>query len=637
MVAVLATAPWTPNRDVAARAIAPRKPLTVSQWADAERILSRKQSAEPGRWRTERNPPLREVMDALSARSSVRDIVVMFPIQFGKSEIALNLVGYTMAHHPGPIMVCLPGEVSRNKWIDQKLTPMLEETPALAAALTSTASRNSANRADFKDFAGGQLYLEHAGSPARLKSSSVRTLIVDELDEFSGNYQGGDDPVELVKGRTSAFPGTAKRLFISTPTLAGTSRIAALYAASDRRRFHLPCPDCGHAQALEWSGLHWSPDAAVCEYACRECGATNSEARWKSQLPRGTWVAEAPEARTRGYHINALYYPIGLGPRWLDLVEMWRAAQNDPAKLKTFVNDRLAEVWEDPAMRAVKHNILADRAEPYRLREAPAEVLAITAGVDTQDNRLAIHIIGWTRRGAHFTLDYVELPGDPADDVVWLNLTDLINRPIAHASGATLRIEATAIDAGGHRTEAVKAFVRRGLIRRPMCIFGAVPNNAPVLSKPKLVDVNWRGQLDKRGVHIHHVGTVAVKHLLYSRISADHDKPREARMVRLSEDLPPEFFAGLVSETYNPTKNRFEKRTGARNEPLDTWVYAFAAGHHPELRLHRRSQADWDAVEARLTQAGAAGTPPGPVPPPAPTTKPTAAPWMPRRGGWMNR
>jgi phage terminase large subunit GpA-like protein len=625
--------------DRIARRVKPRDPLTVSQWADAHRIVSRKQSPEPGQWRTLRNPPLREPMDALSDGHGPRDVVLKFPIQFGKTEIALNLIGYTMAHHPGPIMACLPGEVSRNKWIDQKLGPMLEETPALIAALTSTASRNAANRADMKDFAGGQLYLEHAGSPARLKSSSVRTLIVDELDEFSSNYTGGDDPVELVKGRTSAFPSTYKRLFISTPGLAGISRIEQMYAASDRRRFHLPCPDCGHAQPLEWSGLHWSPDGAVCEYACRECGALNTEARWKAGLPRGEWVPDAPDAKTRGYTINALYYPIGLGPRWLDLVDMWRAAQNDPAKLKTFVNDRLAEVWEDPAMRAVKHNILADRAEPYRLREAPAEVLAITAGVDTQDNRLAVHIIGWTRRGAHFTLDYVELPGDPADDTVWLNLTDLLNRPIAHAGGAALRVDATAIDAGGHRTEAVKAFVRRGLIRRPLCIFGAVPNNAPVLSKGKLVDVNWKGQLDKRGVHIFHVGTVAVKHLLYSRISADHDKPREARMVRLTEDLPPEFFAGLVSETYNPSKNRFEKRTGARNEPLDTWVYAFAAGHHPELRLHRRSQADWDAVEARLAAAAATGAPAGPEPAPAPTTtpKPPAKPWMPRRGGWMNR
>jgi len=101
-------------------------------------------------------------------------------------------------------------------------------------------------------------------------------------------------------------------------------------------------------------------------------------------------------------------------------------------------------------------------------------------------------------------------------------------------------------------------------------------------------------------VTVHHVGTVTIKHSLYARISADGDKPPEARLIHLSDELPPEFFSGLVSEIYNPTKNRFEKRTGVRNEPLDTWVYAHAAAHHPELRLHRRSKADWDAAEARL-------------------------------------
>ena len=97
------------------RALAPRKPLTVSQWSDVERRLSSKGSAEPGRWRTERNPPLREPMDLLSARSPVKDIVLMFPIQFGKTEVAVNALGYTMDHNPGPIMICLPGEVSAHK------------------------------------------------------------------------------------------------------------------------------------------------------------------------------------------------------------------------------------------------------------------------------------------------------------------------------------------------------------------------------------------------------------------------------------------------------------------------------------------------------------------------------------------
>lgn len=586
-----------------ARSIAPRKPLTVSEWADAERVLSAKGSAQPGRWRTARNPILREPMDCMSARSSVREMVLKWPVQIGKTEIAVNTVGYCMDHHPGPVMVCLPGEVACNKWIQQKLTPAIEETLAMQRALTSAASRDGSNRREFKDFAGGQLYIEHAGSPQRLKSTSVRTLIVDEVDEFAANLTTGDDPIDMLAGRTSAFPANYKRLYISTPTIQGISRVEQLWNDSDQRLYHVPCPHCGHEQPLQWSGLHWDPEAAHCWYACSDCGSLIEEHQKTAMIAAGRWVPTHPERRTRGYHVNCLYYPIGLGPRWLELVQMWRQAQNDPARLKTFVNDRLAEAWEDPAMRAVKHNVIADRAEPYPLRTAPHGVLEITAGVDTQDNRLAVHIVGWGVGLCAWTLDYVELPGDPADDAVWVALTDVLNRPIEHARGPIMRVQACAIDAGGHRTEAVKAYVRSRLVRRPMCVFGAVPNNAPVISKGKLEDVSWRGKLDKRGVMIHHVGTVGIKHLLYSRLSTDADKPADARLVHYPQDLPREFFTGLVSETYNPTKNRFEKRAGARNEPLDTWVYAYAATHHPELRLHRRTRAEWDQIAARLTDA----------------------------------
>ena len=62
-----------------ARALAPRKRRTVSQWADQNRVLSTKGSSLAGQWRTSRNPPLQEPMDACSAKSGVREIALMFP------------------------------------------------------------------------------------------------------------------------------------------------------------------------------------------------------------------------------------------------------------------------------------------------------------------------------------------------------------------------------------------------------------------------------------------------------------------------------------------------------------------------------------------------------------------------------
>jgi phage terminase large subunit GpA-like protein len=498
-----------------------------------------------------------------------------------------------MDHDPGPIMVCLPGEVSMKKWIDQKLGPMLDETPAVRKMLTSLASREASNRREFKDFRGGQLYIEHAGSPSRLKSTTVRRLIVDELDEFAANLHSGDDPVTMLEGRTSAYPSTAKRLYISTPQLAGLSRVEFLWNKSDQRRYHVACPHCGHEQPFEWAGLRWGPHASDVHYLCRECGDRIDEHHKTEMIAGGRWIAGNPESKIRGYHLNCLYYQFGLGPRWSDLAEMWLEAQDDQSKLKTFVNDRLAETWEDPSMRAVKHNSIADRAERYDLREAPEGVLAITAGVDTQDNRLAVQIVGWGAGFSFWVLDYVELVGDPADEAVWTSLASLLMTPIMHINGQAMPIEATAIDAGGHRTEAVKNFVRTPRIRRPLVIFGAIPNNAPVLSKGKMQDVTWRNVSDKRGVLTHQVGTVGIKHWLYGRLSTDAGRTPEARQSHFSDSLDSAYFSGLVSETFNPAKNRFEKRRGARNEPLDTWVYAYAATHHAELRLHRYTRADW--------------------------------------------
>lgn len=585
-----------------ARTIAPRKRLLVSDWADKHRVLSTKGSSIAGQWRTSRNPPLREPMDCMSSRSGVREVSLMFPIQFGKTEVEVNALGYFMTEAPGPIMVCLPGEVSMDKWVNQKLTPLIDETPAVREALRSVNSRDASNTKTFKDFVGGQLYLEHAGSPSRLKSTTVKVLLVDELDEFANNLKGGDDPVDMLDGRTSAFPATSVRVYISSPQIKGRSRIEQKFEQGDQRRYHVPCPHCGHMQHLQWSGLQWSKDLGSCWYVCQENGCCIDEHHKTAMLAAGQWVPGNPNALpgVRSYHINCLYYQFGLGPTWLDLARMWVAAQDDPAKLKTFTNDRLAETWEDASMRNVRHNAIAERAEPYALREAPVGVLYVTAGVDTQDDRLEVTLTGWGRGMAFWVLDHHVLPGDPADPATFAALTEYLQKPIQRQDGVVLRVEATAQDMGGHRTEQVKHWVRQALVRRPMAIQGAIQNNAPILGKPRLLDVTYKGVTDKKGVRVYYVGTVAAKNWLYARLSVDADRQPEERTTHFSHELEPEYFKGLTSETFNPAKNRYEKKRGARNEPLDTWVYSYAATHHPELRLHRMRSIDWDARHNQL-------------------------------------
>lgn len=601
-----------------ARAIAPRKPMTVSEWADAKRRLSSKSSPKPGRWRTNNNPPLREPMDCMSVRSPVQDEVLMFPIQFGKSEVETNALGYIMDQAPGPVMVALPGEVSMNKWINQKLNPLIEETEAVREALTSTNSRNAANQKEFKDFAGGQLYVEHAGTAQRLKQTTVRYLLVDELTEFANALRTGDDPLKMLDGRTSAFPDRAKRLYVSTPGVKGACRISDLWERSDQRLYHVECPHCGHMQPLVWEGLVW-PAGATAEtidhawYVCRDCGAMIEE-HHKPQMLRdekagGTacWIPTHPDRKIRGYHINCLYYQIGMGPRWVDMAKAWLEAQGDPAALKTFVNDRLARPWEDRSLKNVRANLIQERAESFPMFVAPLGVIWITAGVDTQDNRLEAQIVGWGRGRRAWVLAYVVLQGDPQHEEVWTELTDLLNRGVRHECGVTLPISAAAIDGRGHRTQAVKDYARKALIRRPMPIFGAKAANAVPLSKPKLEDTDHKGKADSSGnaLRTWTVGTIAIKHTVYRRLAADAEQEDKTRRhFRFSNELPDEYFGGLVSEIFDPVKGRYVKRKGAaRNEPLDTLVYAWAATQHPELQLEKKAAADWDADEARILNA----------------------------------
>lgn len=196
----------------------------------------------------------------------------------------------------------------------------------------------------------------------------------------------------------------------------------------------------------------------------------------------------------------------------------------------------------------------------------------------------------------------MELPGDPANDEVWVALTELLNEPIDREDGAALRVDASAQDMLGHRTEAVKAYVRdRRGGRRHMAIFGAKSSNAPAIGKGKLQDINWRGVYDKRGVMVYQVGTVTIKNMLYGWLGADEDRELDDRRMRFSDQLSLEYFGGLTSETFDPRKNRYvAKRGSPRNEPLDTWVYAYAATLHPELRLPQWTRAQWDARAAQL-------------------------------------
>jgi phage terminase large subunit GpA-like protein len=585
---------------VARRAIRPKSPLTVSEWSDANRVLSGEGSAEAGAWKTSRTPYLREIMDALSEESPVRKVVFMKSSQVGGTEAGSNWTGYIMDHAKGPFAVVMPTEKSLQDWMSQKFDPMAKDTPAVANVLASRSNRAGDNSAFRKRFVGGIFYAKTAGSTAELKSTSLRYAIADEIDEYDWSTLQGD-PLGLLEVRLTTFHD--RKLFVvSTPTMKDASRIEEQFELGDQRRFMVPCPHCDERQHLKWPNLRWHKDGRRCSsawYVCEHCGSEISEHQKASMMAAGRWQSHNPEGLWRSYHINALYSPIGLGLSWAELADEWIEAQDDPSKLMRFVNTRLGETWADRS-HDLKPNVLMARAEPYELRTIPVGCLVLTAGVDTQDDRLEIQIVGHGRDDKAWTIDYHVIPGNPAEQRVWDALADYLSAEFTNSFGRTLRIEATAIDTGGHHTHAVYAFVRSQRVRRVIAIKGASQPGRTILGKPSHQDVNWKGQTIKKGVALYTVGTDTAKHLIYARLNGDADKDPSERKMHFSTALEPSYFDGLVSETYNPRKNRWEIKKGKRNEPLDTRVYAIAASHHPELYLHKWRQSDWTKRAAMI-------------------------------------
>lgn len=597
----------------------PRDRLTVSDWADRHRVLSSKQSGERGRWRTSRNPILREIMDCMSATSPVREIVVMKSSQVGVTEAMINKIGYNIDHAPCPTMVLMPTLESRDSWKVQKLNPLLMETEAVRAVLGGIRSRDAANSKDVIDFPGGMLFLAGGNSPNSYAQKSVKDMMMDDLDRFPDEIGEEGDPVALARGRCKSFP-RYKLMLVSTPTIKESSLIEREYRLSDQRRYHVHCPACGEAQPLKWENLKWEqvnkpPQAAW--YECGACGHEIAEHHKPAMLAGGAWVAEHPEVKRRGYHVSALYAPIGLGPSWLALATQFLEAKGDPGTLKTFINTNLGETWEDQTS-ALKTNDLEKRMEiEFDMGQIPPGVVALTAFIDTQDTWLDCHLLGW-HEGGYRLIDWHQIQGDTArlepwnDAVVWLNTVRL------NAWGRPVRIHAAGVDSRGHRGQQVREFVqRRDLTVKVMACQGSTSRLArAIASSPSYPDKDRKGRVIKGGYAVWNIGTEFCKDYFYSHLVADGELPVEERRYRFPAGLPTDYFDGLLSEVYNPETKRYEQKKGARykrNEPLDGIVGAWAIGQHKEVNIgrYRNGKPDlgWFARLRAVLEAGEMGPP----------------------------
>ncbi|SMF88173.1 Phage terminase, large subunit GpA [Paenibacillus uliginis N3/975] len=564
--------------------VAPPDPITVTEWAEENRVLSAEDSAEKGPWRTDRVPYMRTIMDA-TTDPNIDTIVMMAGSQLGKTAFQLNVIGYYTGHDPSPIMMVQPDLGVAKDFSNDRLGPLYRDSPQLAKLFGKSKSRNSRDTIYYKSFKGGRINIAGSNAPASLASKPIRILLADEIDRFAISAGNEGSPLDLAIKRTTTFYNR-RMVFVSTPTIKGKSEIEKLYEDSTQEKLHFMCPSCDHLQTLQWNRIKYTYDEETSQctevtHACEECGAMHEEHEWKRDYANRTkWIASKKHATTRGFHLSALAATINY--TWKMAVKEWIAANKKGKQaIKVFINTVLAELWEEEGQK-LEHEILMNRREMYQAR-VPEGVRYITAAVDTQDTRFEIDVVGWGKGYSSWRIQRHVIVGDLNQQQPWQELDEFLSRTWKDAAGRTFRPVRTLIDSGGHFTLKVYKFCKPRQARNIYALKGEEKGDGQ--ETPLLNGISTNNVPKATVVR---VGVSEGKSIIFSSLSLEPGKPGSCRFPLPHPDNPDpfvydeEYFQQLTAEQL-VTRYKEGKpymawvQTRARNEALDLAVYNRAA------------------------------------------------------------
>lgn len=427
--------------------ILPPKIMTVSEWAEEYRVLSSESSPEPGRWSNDRAPYQKQIMDVFTD-TETEEITIMAAAQTAKSEILLNIIGYMITNDPGPILMVQPTIKTAEHFSKRRITPMLRDCSILKEKLLGFDDSLSE-----KGFAGGFLTIVGANSPNDLASKPIRVILLDEVDRYPATAGTEGDPVALAEKRTANFYNR-KKVRVSTPGLESTSKINKLYLNSTQEVWNVLCPQCGELQPLDFDRL----DQETFEMQCMHCGCLSSELEWKKAQANGCFVSENPNTDKfhRGFHLNAMASP---WVKWREIVDKYQNSKDDNYELMVWYNTYLGLPFNDEIDEEIDWEYLYKNRVIHYEAELPDDILFLTCGVDVQDDRLELEVVGFNEKRQRYGIVYKVLHGDPGAQPVWEQLDTFLQKKFKYLSKEELGIACTFIDTGGHHTEEAYDFI----------------------------------------------------------------------------------------------------------------------------------------------------------------------------------
>lgn len=601
------------------------EPLSLAEWAGKHFYLSAESSYVEQRWQAW--PFQRAIMACLS-NDDIVEVDLQKSARVGYTKFLLAFIAYNAEHKRRNQAIWQPTDDDRDEFVKGEVDPMLRDVAAMRRVFPAYLARHKDNTLQMKRFLGSTLHMRGGKAAKNYRRISVDVGLFDEVDAFDNDVEKEGDPVTLgakrVEGAT--FP---KIVCGSTPKLKGFSLIEGRVQLADKRFvFVIPCPHCDEPHPITWGGKDEphgfkfdrnDPDSV--RHLCPHCAALITQGDYLNAWERGHWRADDGTTIDHAGVFRDAAGTIIPPSRHIAFVDLWTAyspaaswpaivrdfiaahekmQEGDPSKMKTFFNTTLARTWEGEIEKTDADELKA-RAEPFALGLVPRGCLLLLCGVDTQDNRFEAHVWGFGRGGEMWTIHHHVIFGNPDEDATQQELEQyLFESRFRHVAGTDMQIHATAIDSGGHNTQAVYDFARRHGVRRVFAIKGRSGAEKHIKDGAGPVDIDWRGRKRKRGVILWHIGTNHAKDLFHSRLQITKPGPG---YVHLSKELSDEWFRQLAGEvratrtTATGSQSRWAP-IRKRVEALDCTVYAVWLETHLELR--RKTARWWDELEARV-------------------------------------
>ncbi len=611
--------------------------MSWPDWADTFRRLPKEAGSTSGNWRTSTVEVARGPMLA-GTEPGVHIITAMVCTQLLKTALLETAVGYHAHLAPRPMLLVQPKEDAAQQFSKERITPLIRATPVLRDLIGSRKTRTAEETLLYKAFPGGFLALAGAGSPDNLARRPVGLVMYDETDKYPITREG--DPIALGDERMATF-STWLSIRVCSPTIADESLIEASYLAGDQRQASVECPHCQHRQFLDFfKHVHWETDNETGEHRtpgaaihCEACGAAWSEGqrlialrtvRWHQTRPFhccgkrhdpledygrawadpaqvedaspavdvvwewwcadrwavyraicrdcGRWAVDNEHA---SFTASKLFspWPKDAPPK---IAAKWIAAKDDPDKRVTFDNTQLGKPHRRHSAKDVAAESLAARAERWPA-DVPEGVGVITAGLDTQDDRVEIEFVGWGHGEESWSLDHVVVPGDPAAAEFWTRVDKELLRSFRRADGREFTVAAACIDSGGHHTQSVYAFAKARLGRHVWAVKGQSSRNGERSPVWPTTRPSAKNRSRFKPVI---VGTNAAKDSIRNRVALDQPGPGYMHF-NATRDVG--WYAQLTAErllTKVASGRRYtvwDLPKGRANEALDCRVYAYAA------------------------------------------------------------